>query len=149
MISNPLVGSKSQLGMGSTSLLAGYFSWLFLGGAMEDYKANALWHSMNNVGAKGKKKRQKHHNSHLSFPLLNAKVQLKNLNVAFSSFNLPIWKVQFNKASWISSKNTRRRVKGFRINQELTHDFSGFVFLHHQKEKLDWEFLCDSQILLF
>lgn len=45
---------------------------------MEVYKANALWHSMNNVGAKGEK-RQKHHSSHLSFLLLNAKVQPENL----------------------------------------------------------------------
>lgn len=72
-LSLPLVSSKSGLGKASSSLLADYFSWLFLQGATEDCKANALRHSMNNVGTKGKNKRQKHQSSHLSFLLLNAK----------------------------------------------------------------------------
>lgn len=57
--------------------------------------------------------------------------------------------MEFNKAKWISSKSTRQRVQGLRFNQKLAHHFPGSVFLHHQKEKLNSEFLCGSQILLF
>lgn len=57
--------------------------------------------------------------------------------------------MQFNKASWLSSKRNRRRVEGLRMNQELAHDDSDSMFLHHQKEKMNWDFLYGSQILLF